>query len=170
MPTGTYETIATTTLASASATIVFNTFSSTFTDLVIITQPIGSTTNFLAIQFNGDTSSNYSRNVISGNGSAPVSDQRTSRTSIELDYNESIGTGYNYNSQLHIFGANSTDFYKNVFAKPNGSGYGSAAHAYGLAHGTWRSTSAITSITLLTSSGTFATGTRASLYGIKAGS
>jgi hypothetical protein len=167
MPTPTYETIATTSLSGTSSSIDFNSITSAYTDLVIVIIPIGSTQNYLQIQFNGDTNSNYSRQVLSGNGSSNASDQRDNRTAIELDYNEQISTGANYASEINIFDYTNTVTFKNVMAKANSNGNNSGSYGFGWAIGTWRNTGAITSIKLSTNSGTFAAGTRATLYGIK---
>ena len=167
MPTGTFETIATTSLSSSSSAIDFNTIPSSYTNLVIVIVPIGSTQNFLQIQFNGDTGSNYSRQVLSGNGSSNASDQRSSRTAIELDYNEQISTGANYTSEINIFDYANTTTYKNVVAKPNSSAFNSGSYGFGWSCGTWRNTNAITSIKLTANTGSFSSGTVATLYGLK---
>jgi hypothetical protein len=58
--------------------------------------------------------------------------------------------------------SNSTT-YKTALAKGGGADYGTEAYV-----GLWRNTSAITSITVLSSSGNMATGSTITLYGIKA--
>jgi hypothetical protein len=85
MPAGnTYESIATQTLGSSSGSITFSSIPSTYTDLVIVFS--GTTAALVAvdIQFNGDTSTNYSRTIISGNGSTASSDREVNQPQSSL--------------------------------------------------------------------------------------
>ena len=69
----TYEPIATTTLGSAQASVSFSSFSG-YTDLVLVcVATTASDDQFLSVQFNGDTGSNYSNTYMTGNGSTATS-------------------------------------------------------------------------------------------------
>jgi hypothetical protein len=162
MPAGnTYESIATQTLGSSSGSITFSSIPSTYTDLVIVFS--GTTAALVAvdIQFNGDTSTNYSRTIISGNGSTASSDR-------EVNQNQSsIGLSSTTQSDTiwQVFNYSNTTTFKTTLARANVS-----ASLVRACVGLYRSTSAITSVTLsvTNSATTFNTGSTFSLYGIKA--
>lgn len=166
----TYEPIATTTLGSAAATITFSSIPATYTDLrLVVTSYLvytSSDQDRVGIQFNSDTSTNYSRTEIRGNGSSAVSARDTSATSIGFGYVPISNTSNYWGiATADIFSyAGST--YKTLLgtgtADRNGAGV--VSNTVGL----WRSTSAINSINLLNANGfNFIAGTTATLYGIK---
>ena len=169
---GTYETIATTSLTGSSSDIIFSSIPSTFTDLVIFVIPISSGNSYMGIQFNSDTSSggsNYSRIAWSSNGTSVAADQRSSRYAIEFDVYESLGTtGSNSTNQINIFNYANTSTFKTIHSKNSGSERNTGGWGVGHGSGTWRSTDAINSVRLSLNTGTFSSGTRATLYGIKA--
>jgi len=162
----TYEPIATTTLGSAAASITFSSIPATYTDLKVILTPIstGVSDYNLFYQFNNDTSTNYSRTRLSGNGTTAVSGTGTSLTYGLITYSKGFNPIPSLFS-LDIFSyAGST--YKTQLSSSsvdmNGSGEVSRMVLL------WRSTSAITSILFYTdASNNFAIGTTATLYGIK---
>lgn len=160
----TYEPIATTTLGTAAANITFSTISSAYTDLRLITTLTPTGASFARIQLNGDTATNYSNTRLYGDGASALSNRQSSTTGISL-----VGAG-NYSTTIptflaiDIFGyAGST--YKTVLATLSGdyNGSGEVSRIVGL----WQSTSAITSIKLYLLANNLATGTTATLYGIK---
>jgi len=162
MPTKTYKPIATTTLGSAVSSYTFSSIPNTYTDLVIIAQVKGTATTYLNLRFNGDTGSNYSRTTLSGNGSSAASERRSNQTWINTDYNEAIETNFNYINTLQIMNyANSTTF-KTVLCRAN-----NAATGTGTTVGLWRSTAAITSVSIVANNNTFDTGSTFTLYGIE---
>lgn len=169
---GTFETIATTSLTGSSSDIIFSSIPATYTDLVIYLIPISNGNNYVAVQFNSDTSSggsNYSRIAWSTSGGTPSADQRSNRYAIEIDVNESLGTtGSNTTNQIHIFNYANTSTFKTIHAKNSGAGRNTGGDGVGHGSGTWRSTDAINSVRLSLNAGTFSSGTRATLYGIKA--
>jgi len=68
----TYTPIATQTLGSATGTVTFTSISGSYTDLVlVITGNTNNPTNPV-LQFNGDTTTNYSHTYISGTGQQQV--------------------------------------------------------------------------------------------------
>ena len=158
----TYEPIATTTLGSAAASISFTSIPATFTDLRIVYVGAGTWTDYPAMRFNSDSSSNYSWTYVSGNGSAAQSGRFTNQT----EFYPNIGAVSPELITYDIFSyAGST--YKttlwNEVADKNGSG--TISPKVGL----WRSTSAITRIDILGlygSSNLLGAGTTATLYGI----
>lgn len=168
MPVATYEPIETVTLGSTQSEVTFSTISSDYAHLVIHAQPIGSTPNYTGIRFNGDSGNNYSRIVVSINGLTSGTDIRSNRSMLELDYFETIGTSIQYGTIIDICGANSTAFYKSAIARPFADGSGGSSGGAAFATGTWRNTAAISSVTVVPSSGSWASGSIFTLFGIKA--
>jgi hypothetical protein len=116
------------------------------------------------MRFNSDTGSNYSRTVLTGNGSSASSDRQTSVTSIGTDYNGYFdGSDFNQAKIIQIMNYSNSTTYKTCLIRSNRAQSGTDAIV-----GLWRSTSAITSITLGANSLNFATGSTFTLYGIKA--
>lgn len=160
----TYEPIATTTLGSSSSTVTFSSIPATYTDLVLVsssTQTAGPVNS--RMRFNGDSSSNYSRTWLSGQGSGAYSGRGSNRTSFELDYYTSPGTGNL--TIVHVMNYANTTTYKTVLDRT-----GRAAEGTEAVVGLWRKTpEAITSIEYsLDGAGSFAAGSTFTLYGIKA--
>ncbi len=160
----TYEPIATNTLASGTASITFSAIPATYTDLVLVFagSAASSGTDSISMRFNGDTTTNYSYTVLSGNGSTATSGRGTSTTSIA---GALITSTEQTNSIWNICNYANTTTFKSVLARGNIAG---ALVRTGV--GIWRKTpEAITSITLFPDSGqNFATGCTFTLYGIKA--
>jgi hypothetical protein len=165
----TYEPIATTTLGSSQANIEFTSIPATYTDLVIIFNGLGAgSTNNLELQFNGDTSNNYSDTYLSANGSSASSGRESSTKSSILVANNgnppTSGSAYSL-SIINIFNYTNTTTYKTVLSRSNNAGNGLDAIV-----GLWRNTpAAITSVKVFIKSGVnLASGSSATLYGIKA--
>ena len=159
----TYTPIATTTLGSGQADITFTSFSG-YTDLVLIVSgtPVTAGSYNLEMRFNGDTASNYSRTVLSGDGSAASSSRNSSQTKIVITNEGNLTTTIN-NQIINIFNYSNSTTYKTVLARGNRANAGSDATV-----GLWRSTAAITSIVIFLTGSNLATGTTATLYGISA--
>ena len=157
MPAGnTYEAIATQTLGSNTASVTFSSIPSTYTDLVMVID--GLSDNNLQARFNADTGSNYSSTRILGNGSTVTSERFTNTTSI-------VGT-YGTPKQTSIWHfMNYSNATTNKTTLNRGGGASDRTEAY---VGLWRNTSAITSITILTTVGNLNSGMTLSLYGIAA--
>ena len=168
----TYTPIATTTLGSA-ATVTFSSIPSTYTDIKLVI--IGGTTrattsDVLFIRLNGDTGTNYSDTSLAGTGSAAVSQRSTSTTSLFDDsYVRLVGTTYGLNSTMFIDFMNyaNTTTYKTALLRCGAAE--TSPPGTSAAVGLWRSTSAITSISLAGQTiSNFAVGSTFTLYGIAA--
>lgn len=159
----TYTPLATTTLGSSASSYTFSSIPSTYTDLIIIAQVKGTATTYFNVRFNSDTGSNYSRTTLSGDGSTVSSERRTNQTWINTDYNEAIQTNLNYINTLQIMNYANTTTYKTMLCRAN-----NAATGAGTTVGLWRSTSAITSVSLISNNNSFDTGSTFTLYGIAA--
>jgi hypothetical protein len=112
------------------------------------------------MRFNGDSGSNYSNMVAYGDGSSTAS-ASGSGTSFELGY----FTTNPAMSITQVLDYSATDKHKTTLIR-----YGSPASSNitAMRVARWASTSAITSITLTTTTGTYSIGTTFSLYGIVA--
>lgn len=160
----TYDSIATQTLGTAAATITFSSIPSTYTDLRLTITALQGSGNNIALRFNSDSSTNYSRVRLIGSGSAASSTSATSDTEIDLNRTGLSSSAPSlYNVDLFSY-AGSTSKTLLVSANEDRNGSGSVMSVVGL----WRSTSAITSILITSlSADTMGVGTTATLYGIK---
>jgi hypothetical protein len=163
----TYEKIQTYTLGSAAANITFSSIPATYTDLRIsfTTTPNLTTFSNTWIIFNSDTGSNYSFTRVWGNGTSALSGQSTSQSKIIIGNAAGSSTTQPSFYGVDIFSyAGSTFKTCLVDANADRNGAGSVEKTVGL----WRSTSAITSITLNLEGGIIdlEPGTTATLYGI----
>lgn len=156
----TYEPIATTTLGSAASSITFSSIPATYTDLRLILVSARVSGGAINYRFNSDSGSNYSKTRVYGFGTSVGSDADVSATE--------IGTN-NYGTYLHLHTLDVFSYagstFKTCLYEVNGDNNGAGTVSRGV--GLWRSTSAITSIDILLTSGTIASGTTATLYGIK---
>jgi len=167
-----YEYIATVTVGSGGATSAeFTSIPSTYTHLQIrgIARTNRSATgDWLEIQFNTDTASNYSDHYLAGNGASASAGGNINATYMEVNRFPAAS------STSSIFGVFVTDIldyantnkYKTIRNlggnDQNGSG---EIH---LGSGNWRSTSAITSIKIMPGAGTnLVQYSQFALYGIK---
>jgi hypothetical protein len=160
----TYTPIATTTLGSTQSSVTFNSFSG-YTDLVLVTKgKTSSGSNDAIVQFNGDTASNYSSTFLSGDKSSALSARSSNVTRAFLDsYGWVTSSEFNL-SIAHIMNYSNTTTYKTMIARSN-----NAANGVDAVVSLWRSTAAITSMTIfLSGSLSFATGSTFTLYGIAA--
>jgi len=158
----TYEPIATTTLGSSASSVTFSSIASTYTDLILVTQHTCATgsNNQLAIRPNSDSSYLYSRTFLSGDGSSASSARYDGEQAIFPSY---VGNNTDLtNTTNHFFNYSNTSYYKTILSRTNAANY--PREQVNL----WRSTAAISSLYIYPYSGTFATGSIFTLYGIKA--
>ena len=163
----TYEPIATTTLGSAAANITFSGIPATYTDLRLILTCFkdGAGVAYPVMQFNNDTGSNYSATRLTGDGSSAASARQSNQTSIAIDGEYGSTSTIPSLGIVDLFsyaGSTNKTVLVNLSIDKNGSGATLSRVAL------WRSTSAITSIKIFEAvANNFATGTTATLYGIK---
>lgn len=165
MPAGnTYVALATQTLGSNTNTVTFSSISSAYTDLVIVANgTVTVNTDAPWLQFNGDTGSNYSTTILQGNGTSATSTRYTSQTKIFSNYQYGWYNGNNNTTIAHIMNYSNSTTYKTVLIRDTNPTADTSAGV-----GLWRSTAAITSISIIAGGSNFATGTTFSLYGILA--
>lgn len=158
----TYEPIATTTLGSAASSITFSSIPNTYTDLklvvVVSVQANGQGINYA---FNGDTGSKYSNTHLTGDGTSATSYREANQIYFYLEGLSDIEPGI---QTLDIFNYAGSTF-KTILGTHSSDRNGQGSTSLGVSM--WRSTSAITSLSL-NAVVTFDAGTTATLYGIKA--
>ena len=155
--TATYEKIATTTVTGGSL-ISFTSIPATYTDLVVISNGGLANNGGYAVEFNGDTASNYSRTFLKGNGSTASSGRGSNEYPLYVS-----SDGANQTNIWNIMNYSNTTTYKSFLTR----GSGAAANAIVFAC-LWRSTSAINRVDITCSGTTFTSGFTATIYGIKA--
>ena len=166
----TFKKIQTVTVGSGGATdITFSSIPATYTDLKIVLSGRSTQGNVYgggALQFNGDTASNYRFRRLRADGSITASDNSTSSAFI---------------SNWDVAGANATasvfaniEFYIPNYTSANaksvsidyvGENNATEAHS-GIIAGLWTGTAAITSIKLYSAGGNLVQYTTATLYGV----
>lgn len=165
----TYEPIATTTLGSAAASIVFSSIPSTYTDLrIVLLGTYASVGTNPAMRFNGDTASNYSVTELYGTGTTAATTSTSTFPFINLVRQQSItDTTTPVLFTIDIFSYAGATNKTCLVAGSND--VNSTSGWINRIVGLWRSTAAITSITLYPYDATnINAGTVATLYGIKA--
>lgn len=165
----TYEPIASTTLGTAASSLTFDNIPGTYTDLVIVAHvksvTAAGTTGGTA-RFNGDTGSNYSHTILYGTGSTAASTRIYGTNASRFRLMNDIPTGEYAIATIQVMSYANTNVNKTVL-----SSWADAGALVGRTVALWRSTSAVTSITLFGNddgADNFATGSTFALYGIKA--
>lgn len=164
-----FESIATATGTGSSGTITFSSIPSTYKHLQIrVLGRWSDTDTRIDLQCNGDTTSKYSYHWLTGDGTAASASGAATQTA-------ALGVGYVVGTTTSSFiggGAiidihdySDTTKYKTIRSlngwDSNGNG------RIRLSSGSWQSTSAVSSLTLFISGGTYTSGTSFALYGIK---
>jgi hypothetical protein len=180
MPTNTYVALRKETLSTATNAVTLNLSGITgYTDLVLVVSARGSSTLYLndnlLLNFNGDTTSNYSRVRLTGNASTVTSANGINDGSAyvgQVPNSTSGSSGFDRSSNIiHIMDyANATTF-KTVLSRSNAIATSSSStNSIEQYCNAWKKTpEAITSITVGIDSGNFVVGSTFSLYGIARG-
>jgi hypothetical protein len=162
----TYESIATTTLGSAAASVSFTSIPATFTDLVIVVNYSLNTANSsLFVRLNSDTSSNYSYTRVSGNGSTASSGRDSNQTQARITADTTAqASGTRQMVTLNFLNYSNATTNKTFITRYNSVG-GTEAFV-----DLWRNTNAITSIEVkgFDATAIIESGSTFTLYGIKA--
>lgn len=160
----TYEPIATTTLSSAASTYTFSSINQGYTDLILVANWTAGTTNYdvrVGSSNTIDSGTSYSSTRFFGTGSAATSD-RQANNSTGVMGNISNSASNQSNFIIHFMDYKNTTTYKNALSRLNvGDMYVT------LINGLWRSTAAINTIQIRSTSGqNIPSGTTFTLYGI----
>ena len=172
-----YESIATATGNGSSGTITFSSIPSTYKHLQIRAiyrdtyAPASLNTVSYKIQFNTDTASNYTQHFIKGTNATVVASGGANLTSIIIDTSGANSAA----SNTLILGASIVDIidyadtskFKTVRAFEGADLNNATDSKIVLLSGLWRSTSAISTITITANVTAFSTNTTFALYGIK---
>jgi hypothetical protein len=158
----TYVALATNTLASAVGSVTFSSISGAYTDLVLVCNATSSSgsPNGLFLQVNSDTGTNYSSTRLYGTGSAVTTVRESTTDRIMTGWTSSTGMT---TMITHLMSYANTNVFKTTISRTSDS-----VSRVNITAGLWRSTSAITSITVISESTNFNIGSTFSLYGIAA--
>lgn len=165
----TYTPIATVTVGPLVSSYTFSNLPNTYTDIVILTAYANTTTaNGLGIRFNGDSANNYSFSYMGTNGSTGVFGRFANQSFSYIAYygvTDSTTIGSPAILETHVMSYANTNINKSFIGTNGGVLPGNGPETV---TGTWRSTSAINSITILAApSGNLATGSTITLFGVK---
>jgi len=163
----TYTPISTQTVSGSPSSVTFSSIPGTYTDLLVVTQTAFTAGTDVYYRFNGDTASNYSDTILYGDGTSAGSTFASNATKGILDYYgnpiTTLGASMMYWNILNY--ANTTTYKTSVSRSSRGSsGTDTIVNL-------WRSTAAITSITLGGGSAlsqTWVNGSTITIYGIAA--
>jgi hypothetical protein len=166
--------IGTTTVSSPVSSITFSSIPSTYKHLQIRgicrnTANVGG--DAPGMRFNSDTASNYSHHTVNANGTSASVFNRDSDTIAMFGYNTadaSYTSGIFASIVIDILDYSNTNKYKTLFTRYGSDNNGTPRNT-GLITANWRSTSAITSISLApypNSTNTWVSGTTFALYGM----
>ena len=169
---GSYESIATVNVgAGGQASIVFSSIPSTYTHLqvrVFARTNRADTLDYLQLQFNSDTGSNYAYHHMDGGGGAVGAFGLANHTNIRHIY---LPGG---NATSNVFGVFNIDIFdyastnKTKVSRALGSLDANTSGNISFSSGLWNSTNAISTITLTPISGnSFVQNSHFALYGIK---
>lgn len=158
--------LASVTLSATTDTVVFGSISQSYTDLILVSSVIGTTTGQdIRIQINGDTATNYSATWFDSHyNSSPTSGRLTNRSNFQLTNYVGTGTTEPTASIVNFFSYSNTTTYKTMVARHSqiqGTYYETM-----ILVNLWRSTSAINSISIYLGGSTFASGSKLNLYGV----
>jgi hypothetical protein len=162
----TYEAIATYTATAAISDYTFSSIPSTYTDLVLILRTRTTSSGCaVAMRFNGSSTSNYTWNYMSGNGTSMGAGFSGPSSYGPVGWSGNFGD----TQSLFIVNINSyssgTDRFKSWVSRS-----GSATTQTELLVGAWSKDpkATISEINLFPTTGNFVTGTNITIYGIKA--
>jgi hypothetical protein len=160
----TYEPIETKTIGTAVASVTFSSIPATYTDLVLVMSGTTSSggADSSSIQFNGDTTTNYSWTNVQGSGTSTASGGQSNYSAFGGGL---VSSSEVTNTIYQVFNYTNTTTFKTILSKGNIAGTLVRASV-----GLWRKTpEAITSITLKNDSAqNFSIGYTFTLYGVKA--
>ena len=151
--------IATNTLTTTTASVTFSNLPQNYTDLIVVMNSSQTIYTNFNVRINGDTGNNYSDTAFRGNGSTATSGRNTSQpyfwfAAISSTWSTVILNFMNYSS---------SSVFKTVLQRAS-----DASQTADATIGLWRSTAAVTSISIFPNAGSFNTGSTFTIYGVKA--
>lgn len=161
----TFTPIQSVTLGSDAASVTFSDIPQGYRDLVVVCQAQSTTvdvgTGFFRLNFNGDTGANYSDTLLFGNGTSPGNNRASSSAYIRLliPYANASGVVPPIFTMSVVSYAN-TNVFKTTLIEEATVVY--ATRRVGL----WRSTAAVTSLSLSVPANSMKSGSQFTLFGI----
>ena len=158
--------IASTTLSTTATSVTLSSIPGTYDDLRLVMHlRVNTGGGLVGVRFNADTGGNYSDTILRGDGTYASSHRDSNSTYF---YPENTGATRNVHPfawTMDVLNYANTSNNKTALMRfaDDRNGQGESTLSVGL----WRSTSAITSITILNSDYSFTTGSVFALYGIK---
>lgn len=161
------------TTSSSATTITFSAIAGTYKDLILsatLRSQQAATSSTLEMLFNGDTGSNYNSERMNASGTSVNAAQSLAAAAFTIGGvipGSSASADYAGQVEIRIVNYAGTTFNKTYIAEAARSTADSSGNTlYGTSGGMWKSTSAITSVTLQINGGSaFVDGSVARLYG-----
>jgi hypothetical protein len=165
----TYVLISSQVLGSSASSVTFSSIPSTYNDLkLVMSHAQSGSGNFATkVNFNGDSGTNYSYTSLRGNGSSASSAANTSNTTSNIYYTNIGSDTANAFDSMELYIPNYTSTSTKQFLSFGAEETNSATANMALAANLYQGTSAISSIVIASSSGSFITNSSFYLYGIK---
>lgn len=157
----TYEPIQRVTATGSSTIISFTSIPQTYTDLIVVFTGFATTGNFF-VRVNSDSATNYSQTDLRGTGSVAGASRESNQSNVYIGDYISDPISAISNAILHFINYSNATINKTFLIRGNNS-----AKFTGLTVGLYRSTTAITGLSLHSSSANFDSTSVATLYGIK---
>ena len=151
--------LATVTLQAATPTVAFSGIPDTYRDLVIVSNIDASAFSEFRMRVNGNTGSNYPSVRMQANSGGARASATFNFTFFRLSGSSDMDDDFSFASVIQIMDYSATDKHKTLLVRAKSS-YGVEAHA-----GRWASLTAVTSLEIFPSTGTFQIGSTFSLYG-----
>lgn len=168
---GAYDLLQTTVLTSSASSVTFSSIPSDYKHLQIRAVIRGNDVNYgaayLRIRTNGDTSSSYAFHSLYGDGSSVTSNGFSSQSYLMNFIYPEDGATANMFSPIVLDVLDYASTNKNTTFKMFAGGQVSGNERSALYSGLWNNTSAVNSLLFYPAGGSFKTGSRFSLYGIK---
>ena len=167
-----YTRLAQTVLGGTQASVTFSSISGAYSALKVHIQARGdtaATTTGLVMRFNGDTGANYDAQSAYGQTTSTGAAESVAATGVTLLDIAAASATANHAGVLDLLIAKyaGTTFIKTVDGTSTSSfGTGTGTLITRKLSGRWRSTAAITSITMLPAAGSFVAGSSFTLYGL----
>jgi hypothetical protein len=160
--TATYIALANTTVTGTPSTVTFGSIpNTTYTDLVLVMETVTSTAATKIIRFNSDSGANYNWIRISGNGTSGSAASNTNGTQILPSAVATDTSTERLFTKVDIIGYRRSGETRSGLINNGRAGAGVDVTGF-----RWRNTTAISTITISLSTGTFTAGSTLALYGI----
>jgi hypothetical protein len=163
-----FESIATLIGNGTTGTVTFSSIASTYKSLQIRVSIIPGSNSALQLNFNGDTGNNYNGHALVGANASAAAVNTPSASNIQtLGFFFGLNTSQPNVAIIDCIDYASTTKYKTIRDFHGIQNNAGSTSEVGLTTGAWRSTAAVTSLTLSLSAGNYNTGTTIALYGVK---